>query len=279
MTNGLQEAINWFCQYGYDCEVLGGTCIGGNWPPPYGPGPTTGDLTCLACQAPIIVPAMEKGRFIINGVSIIYTGPATNAMWVWDSFEIGYFDSRGSQLVGDAAGGMCFVPRTAWPIDPNGPTIASATFNVGAICVGNSTGYCVQLNATEGPIINSKLSFEELNGGAYGIMAVGGIHGIQNNTIRSQFTHGNAAVAIGVGSGPSDNSICGNRWDVFVDGTAGSVGIDVWGNRDVFTGSVSGPNLVGLKQETGSYGNKFLLGRCEGSTPIQDLTSGANKIY
>lgn len=288
-TNGLQEAINYTIEFGYDFIIYGGTTAPGNWPPPFDPVLHPGSsFAVLNYASPIVVPSIQCGYWRFGGVIFNYTGPAADVTWTWDSTEIFELASQGAQWVANTTNIiMSWFPTNQWPEDRFGPTTASTVWTMGGITQLNTSGAggpCVRLDATNAPIQGNAFIFSELNGGFDGLELLGATHGCLNNTIKVVFLHNQTAIGLRVGMTTADAStVTGNIIEVIAAEPGGTVGIDVYGSGNIINGVASNasgsPMSAGLKLESTAANNQINMGRLEGTIPLQDLsTSRSNAV-
>lgn len=280
-TDGLQEAIDYAIEYGYNLHITGLMIIPGSWPPPFNPtiNPGIGYGT-INYSTPIKVPAIQGGKWRFDSLTFNYTG-AAETTWTWDSTELFELESIGCQWVGSTGIGqplMLWQPTNPWPQDPYGPAIESCSFRMGAFAQ-TGEGVCVRLDAANAPVNNSYFDFGELNGGGFGLVIYGGTHGVAQNIIRCPFVHSNTTEGVAVGLTTADqNSITGNTIVVKMESPPTAVGIDIWSSNNVIDVSVIGSGgapLIAVKLEASAANNTITCGLLQGATLLDDL-SGAS---
>jgi hypothetical protein len=260
-TQGLQEAINYAVNNGYELVVRGGGVK-----PASAFGAYNGqDPAIIDCSTGITVPPLEFGRIDIGAVTINFH-PSVAVGFLFDSLlDCNIRLCEGGQIVmGNANGiGVSFTPTNQVPEDSAfGIGVGgSNTVFIGPITiVGVGTGIGVQFNTTNGPIQQGNhFIIPEIFGGNIGIALFHGAHAFAFNVITARFVHGQSAQSIQIGqSATNAQLIGGNKWQVDLEPAASGIALDTWsqgGDYYQLSATGGGPSPVLLKFESSADGN------------------------
>lgn len=281
-TQGLQEAINYATQYGYDLYVYGSPVKSPNFPPPY----TTFDgqePAIIFLDSPIIFYPLQKGVIKILDVTLNFNGGVTGAAITFDSIIIADIDFSGSQIVCAAATvGVSFIPTNNLPNDASaGVAISDCRIKLCAVVVpAGST--CVLINCTNGSFIGVDLNISELNGGAYGVLINPATKGFIANKIFVLDAHLQTSAAILIGTNATNGVLAyGNSIEFFAQPAVGGVGLDMWGiNNIVKTTVLSSQGVVNtaIKFESSAAQNIVLAGQLQATTLAQDASTAKSNV-
>ncbi len=245
VTSGLQEAINYASEQGYDLHVYGGTqpATGGAVVYQIGPGVT------------LTFPAMQGKRIVIDAATINCAGSASDPApcLLFDSHMMVDVEHRGGQVVSSRGGPIVvFRPMQPVPVDRIPVTTASSysfTAIAGVPEGASPTAVSVLFDVAAGSfgIVQNRFLFNKVNGGREaGIRVTTPAPGASfaQNQIVATLVHGltGSAWALQLGTGDAP-SITNNVWQVNVSDprTSTTRGLSTWGDRDTFLFSNNSP--------------------------------------
>ncbi len=273
-SQGLQEAIDYAYEHGYDLLVYGG-------------GDTPGDVdaSIISATQPIIFPPMNGGLIRFQSVTVNMGGSPAVGMQ-FDSMMGSDFEWRGGQLVCDSNVdiGVLFKPQSEVPIDPAGPVITTTRFLFPSIVMTKAGSICAKFDLSVANIGDGNVfEFIEPNGGAYGIQVVGNAsNSFRGNTVRVFGAHANSVASVAVGINNTGAALIkGNFWDIECDPASTAIGVDIWGKHDLYRITVlpdEGPAAVGIKFETSAEKNKVLCAENEATTPVTDVSITTDNV-
>lgn len=239
-TQGLQEAINYACNYGYDFVAHGGDEPGTGGSPGGHGGPM---IVYLHTDATLEIPPNQGKRFRFGGLTLAGNGAGTNPLIRFDTFMMMDWDMAGGQLATVRTGDMVqFYPRSnaindlvITQVDSRVrfQAIAKVPFVVG--------GAIVRFMPEFGNISDCTFIFDEINGGQSGIQVdrPTGAFGFAYNQISCPHVHSQVGtspvVLIGHLAGAANARIQDNLWNlhlVFDGGTGGGDGFFTRATRD-----------------------------------------------
>lgn len=282
-TEGLQEAIDYITEYGYDLYVYGSPVAPPNWPPPYA-SYNGQEPAIMFLEGPIVFYPLQKGVIKITDVTLQFGGSVTGAAITFDSIMIADIDFSGSQIVcASAATGVLFVPTNTLPQDASagGPVITDCRIKMCAVVMpAGSNGIVV--DCTNGPFIAVDLNISELNAGANGFLVDPATHGFINNKIFILDAHSHTSYAVAIGTNATNGvNAYGNIIEMLAKPAAGCVGLDMWGVDNIVNASIlanQGLPVVAIKLESSAEQNVIQAGRLQGTTLIQDLSTNKSNL-
>ena len=263
-TNGFQEAIDYIQDHGYPLRLIGG-----------GYKQDGTDVSIIYCTSPIYIKPFEKITIHADSVSIIF---APNVRVNGITIDSGLMaDIRITGQIGYSGdmAAVAFKPVNGLPLSSATPAMANNKFEFCAIALyGNygATSKVVDFDASVGAITNNIFNFVEINNGGYGLH----VNGLINNQITFGEVHGSNLAGVTI----SANS-WGNTFNGMIESSTGSVGLDMFGNNNIFIGSISnqeGNLAVGYKLEPDSKGNIAILSKCDGGLPVQDSSGNTTNV-
>ena len=281
-TEGLQEAIDYATQYGYDLYVFGGPVKPPNFPPPYdsfnGQEPAI-----MFLDSGITFYPLQKGVIKILDVTLNFNGGVTGAAITFDSIIIADIDFSGSQIVcAAAATGVLFNPTNYLPNDSAaGIVISDCRIKLCAVVVpAGST--CVSIDCTTGAFIGVDLNISELNGGAYGVLVNPATNGFIANKIFVLDSHLQTSAALLIGTNATNGVLAyGNSIEFFAQPAVGGLGIDLWGTGNIIKTTVlssQGVPAVCIKLESSASQNIIEAGTLQGTVTIQDISTARSNL-
>lgn len=283
-TDGLQEAINYACRYGYDLHVHGGTYKPGSWPGPYTPGEGT-DVSILYLAAAITIPAVEKLVFRIDALSIIFAPSVKGNAITFDSGVMIDFEMKGGQIgySGDNAA-VRIYPANPLPYSSTGPGMANCRFIFSAIALYGDWGATAKgliFDTSVAGIQNSIFEAFEVNFGYYGIF-VDAQHGFAGNIVKCSGVHQQTGFCVGLDNDATNGAGCrGNRFDLTCSPGNGGSGIDIFGTDNIIDICVSndeGTCNTAIVLEASAQRNIITCARLEGSTKVNDNSTYRNNV-
>jgi hypothetical protein len=281
-TQGLQEAIDYITEFGYDLYVYGSPVAPPNFPPPY---------TSFNGQEPAIIfldsaitfYPLQKGVIKILDVTLNFNSGVTGAAITFDSIIIADIDFSGSQIVCAAATvGVSFNPTNYLPNDQAaGVVISDCRIKLCAVVVpAGST--CVLINCTNGPFIGVDLNISELNGGAYGVLVNPATNGFIANKIFVLDAHLQTSAAMLIGTNATNGVLAyGNSIELFAQPAVGGVGLDIWGINNIIKTTVlssQGVVATAIKFESSAAQNIVLAGQLQATTLAQDASTAKSNV-
>lgn len=282
-TEGLQEAINYITQYGYDLYVYGSPVGPPNFPPPYtsfnGQEPAI-----MFLNSPITFYPLQKGVIKITDVTLNFNSPVTGAAITFDSIIIADIDFSGSQIVCAAAQtGVLFKPTNFLPQDAAaGIVISDCRIKLCAVYPLAPGSNCVSIDCTDGPFIGVDLNISELNAGAYGLIVDPATNGFISNKIFILDAHDQTSASLSIGTNATNGiNAYGNIIEFFAQPDTGCVGIDMWGVDNIVQATVLGNQglpAVAIKLESSASQNIIQAGRLQGTILIQDLSTTKSNL-
>ena len=281
-TEGLQEAIDYITEYGYDLYVYGSPVAPPNFPPPYASF-NGQEPAIMFLDSGITFYPLQKGVIKILDVTLNFNGGVTGAAITFDSIIIADIDFSGSQIVcATALTGVLFKPTNYLPNDAAaGVVISDCRIKLCAVVVpAGST--CVSIDCTTGPFIGVDLNISELNGGAYGVLVNPGTNGFIANKIFVLDAHLQTSSAILIGTNATNGVLAyGNSIEFFAQPAVGGVGIDLWGTGNIIKTTVlssQGVVAVCIKLESSASQNIIEAGTLQGTVTIQDISTARSNL-
>lgn len=220
-TQGLQEAMNYAADNGYDLRVYGGGIARKNGQ----------DVAIIMCTAALFIPPLQGTDWYIHA-SLCFGGTPQPVAIDIDSMMNCSLTWAGQIVVSAGWGmGVSFRPRNELPQDPFGPCVTASKIFLGSV-VMVSGGICIDMDASEGAITGNILELCEPNGGAIGVrVQAGAATCFDHNTINIRECHGqNTCINAGWATANAAQ-IFGNTWNVATYPTNG-VGVEIFGRND-----------------------------------------------
>lgn len=234
-TSGLQEAITYAANNGYDIHIHGGdeAPAGGGGSVVYNMGAT----------ATLDWPAMQGKSIIIDACTINFPGSGGETCMRFDSCMMVHFTWRGGQIASSRTGNsLLFDPRTNVPLDAVKAIIDSKfDFSGTAVASTNASAVAqVRFRTNTGDITHSEFFFSEINGGISAIQVdkPTGAFAFAYNRIACRHAHGqygtSPIVLVGDSAGATNAQIRDNFWDLHIEkeATGGGDGFLTRATRD-----------------------------------------------
>jgi hypothetical protein len=281
-TEGLQEAIDYITEYGYDLYVYGSPVAPPNFPPPYtsfnGQEPAI-----MFLNSPITFYPLQKGVIKILDVTLNFNSPVTGAAITFDSIIIADIDFSGSQIVcATALTGVLFKPTNYLPNDAAaGVVISDCRIKLCAVVVPAGS-ICVSIDCTTGPFIGVDLNISELNGGAYGVLVNPATNGFIANKIFVLDAHLQTGSALLLGTNATNGVLAyGNIIEFIAQPATGGLGLDIWGINNIIKTTVlssQGVVPVAIKFESSAAQNIILAGQLQATALAQDASTAKSNV-
>ena len=281
-TQGLQEAIDYITEFGYDLYVFGSPVAPPNFPPPY-TSYNGQEPAIIFLDSPITFYPLQKGVIKILDVTLNFNSGVTGAAITFDSIIIADIDFSGSQIVCAAATtGVLFNPTNNLPNDAAaGKVISDCRIKLCAV-VMPAGGNCVSIDCTTGSFIGVDLNISELNGGAYGVLVNPATNGFIANKIFVLDAHLQTSSAVLIGTNATNGVLAyGNNIEFFAQPAVGGVGIDLWGTGNIVKATVlnaQGVPAVCIKLESSASQNIIQAGTLQGTVLIQDASTAKSNL-
>jgi len=226
-TQGLQEAINYACEHGFDLKVSGGQVCHKNGQNP----------AIIMCTSRLVIPPLELANIEV-GATLNFCGPSPQAEAViFDSIMASRIIFSGQIVVSAGWGcGVKFKPRTELPCDQNGPIITASKINLPSVIMTGGTGVCIDFDAQLGGISGNIFEILEPNNGAIGIrvtasattlfdgnhLVIREIHACTTGIVAGNLAHG--------------ARVLGNTWTCSI--CPKSIGAEIFGQNERWSISV-----------------------------------------
>ena len=283
ITDGLQEAIDFATDNGYNLRVVGaGTS-------------RTADFGLINCADTITFPPLRTMRVVMEGVHITWAPSVTGpGMWLDSLMEV-FFQITGELVYQGNSDIVLVEPRNAIPVDTLTTCIDSEIIIGTTACIGGSPLGAIRLKASGGNVLGNFIKFYEINGGGaigsanigkYGVVeeAPSSGYGVFNNIIEVAHIHGvtDACLQIGINTTNAQNLSaniyrCGTLQMVGDDGLGGPKGdgINCFGSNYIIDAAVvtplpGGTVERGVKLQPTANRNIIKLGSIGAITPVDD---------
>ncbi|QDO99085.1 hypothetical protein FNB15_18220 [Ferrovibrio terrae] len=259
-TAGLQEAIDYACEYGYDLLVFGG-----------GHRTSDGSMPAtISCTTGINWPPMQGQTIWFGGVDVYFApGVGSDPGFHFDSCMGVNFHFAGEIQYGGSGSAVLFEPRNDVPLDVN-TVIVDSTFYLHT--VGSQGTDCVRFKPTNGGIGRCFWKLVEVIDGDDGVVLENGSHDITQNIMQLVGIHdqqpGGVSLRVGTASGGRVNA---NFIDAGVNATDNTA-IEVHGKDNkirAFIEAQSG-TTVGVHLRASAENNRFEMLKNACTTPVTD---------
>lgn len=288
-TGGLQEAINYANNNGYDFFLHGGGIEATG---------TATDIGVINLSSSLTIPACQNRSFEFRSVTLNFTSAlGSNAGLIFNSFMMMDFDFRGQIVYAGTGNAVDFNSSNAVPLD-NVVTQIDSSIRIDTIAYigsGASSGAsCIKFTS---PLSRCRLQFTEINGSGYdlststattyadygllihnanfehNLVDIGGIHHVKN-----------AGMQVGVSTSITPN---GNSFRIGViqpDGnTSTTVGINTFGKNNYYDFAVTngaGSFSHGINGNTASAYEYVVMRQCSNPSVgnINDSTVENNSL-
>lgn len=279
-TEGLQEAIDYACEEGYDLHVHGGGIK---------PGSPATDVAVIDCSTGIVFPPMQNKVIKIGACTVNFTNAVTGTGVFFDSCMMVDVDWAG-QIVYTGNGDAVLMKPTS-PVPYDGYTACvDSKFKINHIAlIGGTNPVCWRLDSTNGPVMNCLFESFEINGidvaGTKGVVLGDATTGILSNIFHMTRIHLCKSTALAIGTSTTGQAnIHSNIFEVHIYGATGgtTTGVDVYGTNNLFTGAIvnnEGALTNGVHLRSGAINNLFIIPRNNATTAVQNDSGGStNKV-
>ncbi len=269
-TSGLQEAIDYAVGGGFDVHVVGGV------------EPGKGGPVIYTCDTTVRIPPVQGFTLTTGSVTLYFTpkvgsGPGLE----FDSAMMLSFHLRGQVYYEGKGPAVRLAPREQLPLDPE-TVVTDSHVRFGAVAVrGRPSAVCVVFDAAEGAIVYNTFEFDEINGGARGIVvATPGLEkAFARNRVTCMHVHDQTEVCIQAGWEPTQ-AVFANYW--LVDTTVRPPGrcIETFGRDSTWQVSIG--DVLGVPEEAlvlgrSAAGNLFQASRFCGRV-VNETAEKANRF-
>lgn len=246
-SQGLQEAIDFAAEHGYDLHVYGGGIAHGSGQ----------DVAILMVTERLRIPCLQGCDWNIHAtINICGPDPDPVAAVEFDSMMNTTIRWTGQIVCAPGWGPVLFKPDAELPQDPNGPIITASRIWLPSVIKCDNARTCIELDARGGGITGNFFEFLEPNGGSTGIKVLAGATNLfDHNHVTAREIHGQAT-SVQAGDLTNGAQVLGNVWDVSCQPT--SIGAEIFGHNERWAISVDNregsPSCV-LTLNPGAAGN------------------------
>lgn len=249
-TSGIQEAIDHATSHGCDVHVGGGV------------EPGKGGPVIYTCRKTVKIPPVQGFTFETGSVTLYFTPDVGSTPGLeFDSTMLLNFRLSGQVYYEGKGPAVRFAPRGRLPRDPES-VITDSHFRFGAVAVdGGPDATCVVFDPAAGAIVYNTFEFDEINGGALGIVVESPARtmAFARNRLACMHVHDQTKVCVQVGH-KATNTIFANNW--LVDTTVKPPGrcIETCGRNDTWHVSIG--DVLGVPDQAivlgeSAGGNQF----------------------
>jgi hypothetical protein len=281
-TQGLQEAIDYACEFAWGLIVRGRGSEGNNG------GSPSFDPSVITCSSTVTFPVnMGQGKvFWFDAVTVAFPAAGIGAN---DGFKIQdavmcqvYFNGQiGYEGTGAA---LRFKPA----VGAGAQTIVDSRFYFQTLAyTGNGSTGCIWEVPGGTNIGGNTFEFSEVNGSSVantvGLKVIGSATNLfQGNYIAADHLHANMGISAAIGTAGTD-LILGNHWRLNISpaGVAGNTALQVFSKRDTFFVNITngeGTPVEGIKLEASAALNRFFCLVNDATTKVNDSSTDKSSI-
>ena len=269
-TSGLQEAIDYAAAGGFDMHVVGGV------------EPGKGGPVIYTCDTTVRIPPVQGFTLTTGSVTLYFTPKVGSEPGLeFDSAMMLSFHLRGQVYYEGKGPAVRLAPRRQLPLDSE-TVVTDSHVRFGAVAVcGGPEAACVVFAAAEGAIVYNTFEFDEINGGARGIVveSPGPEKAFARNRVTCMHVHDQTNVCVQAGCEPTQ-AVFANHW--LVDTTVRPPGrcIETFGRDSTWQVSIG--DVLGVPDEAvvlgrSAAGNRFQASRFCGRV-VNEAAEGANRL-
>jgi hypothetical protein len=257
-TGGIQEAIDYACEKGFDLYISGGD-------------EDTGGATVYDCgSTPIVFPPMQGKRVATGAITLNFSGAIGMAPGIrFDSCMMVDVEFSAAQIVYAGEGAAIeFKPVNQLPLDPLAAIIDSRFFFTTVVSPTGTS--LVKFSTYSGDITSCEFNFVELNGAETGVLVHQGSRPFQSNSLRCPHVHGQSETCVSLGDSVdfADN-VRDNSLEVFAFPPDGVTAFDVYGSENKVCGHSRAPDGA-----TPAHGVRFRAPAASNECDFQHLDGG-----